>query len=161
LISKDAPDLALELRWRNAHHALEFRTKRSQAGIADLKADFRDRHFTGSEQMARVLHATARKEVMGRLTESRVEQAMEVKGREAGFTGGGIEKNLRLKLFSQKITGAAEPAKSFVIDQPGRWMPLRHGLYCTEKMAQESNKKIAKKLCDFPSVFRHDAPPFI
>jgi len=34
-------------------------------------------------------------------------------------------------------------------------------VYCTEKMAQESNRKIAKKLCDFLPVFRHDAPRFI
>jgi hypothetical protein len=25
--------------------------------------------------------------------------------------------------------------------------------YCTEKMAEESNRKIGKKLCDFPLVF--------
>ena len=111
--------------------------------------------------MAGVFHASAGKEVMGRLAERRAEQAMEVKGRETGFAGGGIEKNLRLIAGSQKIARAAEPAKSFVVDQPGRWMPLRHGLYCTEKMAQESNRKIAKKLCDFPPVFRHDAPRFI
>jgi len=111
--------------------------------------------------VAGAFHATAGQEVMRRLAEGRVEQAMKVKWREAGFAGGRIEKNLRLKLFSQKITRTAEPPKSFVVDQLGRWMPLRHGLYCTEKMAQESNKKIAKKLCDFPPVFRHDAPPFI
>jgi hypothetical protein len=69
-----------------------------------------------------------------------------MKWREAGFAGGGIEKNLGLEPFCQKIARTAEPAKSFVVDQLGRWMPLRHGLYCTEKMAQESNRKKRKTL---------------
>ena len=66
--------------------------------------------------MAGAFHATAGKKVMWRLAEGRVEQAMEMKGRETGFTGGGVEKNLRLKLFSQKIARTAEPPKSFVVD---------------------------------------------
>jgi hypothetical protein len=98
---------------------------------------------------------------MGRLAEGRVEQAMEMKWREAGFAGGGFQKDLRLILGGQQVARTAEPAKSFVVDQPGRWMPLRHGFILTDKMAQESNRKIAKKLCDFPPVFRHDAPRFI
>jgi hypothetical protein len=107
LIAKDTPDLALVLSWRKAHHALEFRTERSQAGIADFKADFSDRHFSAGKQVARVLHATASKEVMRRFAEGRVEQAMKVKWRETGFAGSGIEKNLRLKPFSQEITRTA------------------------------------------------------
>jgi hypothetical protein len=94
--------------------------------------------------MARLFHTTAGKKIMGRFAEGRVEKAMKVKWREACFAGGGIEKNLRLKPFSQKITRTAEPPKSFVVDQPGRWISLRHGLYCTEKMAQESNRKLQK-----------------
>jgi hypothetical protein len=69
LKAKDTPDLALVLRWRNAHHALKFRTKRSQAGIADFKADLSDRHFSGSKQMAGAFHAPTSKEVMRRLAE--------------------------------------------------------------------------------------------
>ena len=65
--------------------------------------------------MASVLHATSSEEVVGRLTERRVEQAMKMKRREAGFAGGGIQKNLRLVAGSQKIAGTAETAKSFVV----------------------------------------------
>jgi len=101
LKAKDTPDLALVLRWRNAHHALEFRTKRPQAGISDFKADFSDRHFSAGKQVARAIHAPTSEEVMGRLSEGRAEQAMKVKWREAGFAGGGIEKNLRLKPLGQ------------------------------------------------------------
>ena len=57
--------------------------------------------------MAGVFHATASKEVMRRLAKRRVKEAMEMKAREAGFTGGGIQKNLRLITGSQKIAGAA------------------------------------------------------
>lgn len=44
---------------------------------------------------------------MGRFTERRMKQAMEMKGRETGFAGRGIQKNLRLVACSQKI---ARPA---------------------------------------------------
>lgn len=85
--------------------------------------------------MAGAFHSPASKKVMGRLAEGRVEQAMEMKWREACFAGGGIEKNLGLEPFCQKIARTAEPAKSFVVDQLGRWMPLRHGFILTDKMA--------------------------
>jgi hypothetical protein len=88
-------------------HVLEFRTKRPQAGIADFKADFCDRHFSGSKQVARVFHAAAGKEVMRCLAESRVEQAMEMEGRKAGFPGGGIQKDLRLVSGSKQVARTA------------------------------------------------------
>lgn len=44
---------------------------------------------------------------MGRFTERRMKQAMEMKGREAGFAGRGTQKNLRLVTSSQKIAGTA------------------------------------------------------
>ncbi len=66
--------------------------------------------------MASMVHTTASKEVMRRLAESGMEQAMEMKGREAGFACGSIQKDLRLVAGSQKIAGAAEPAKCFVVD---------------------------------------------
>jgi len=53
---------------------------------------------------------------------------MKVKWRETGFARGSIEKNLRLKPFSQKIARTAESAKSFVVDQLGQFLTLRHGL---------------------------------
>jgi len=94
LIAEEPPDLALVLRRGDAHGALKFRTERAQAGIADFQADFRHRHFSGGKQVAGVLHATSSEEVVGRLTERRVEQAMKMKRREAGFAGGGIQKDL-------------------------------------------------------------------
>ena len=78
--------------------------------------------------MAGAFHATAGEEVMRCLAEGRAEQAMKVKWRETGFARGSIEKNLRLKPFSQKIARTAESAKSFVVDQLGRFLTLRHGL---------------------------------
>ena len=65
--------------------------------------------------MAGVLHATSSEEVVGRFTERRVEQAMKMKWREAGFAGSGIQEDLRLVAGSQKIAGTAETAKSFVV----------------------------------------------
>lgn len=44
--------------------------------------------------MPRMVHAPAGKKVMRRLAESRVEQAMEMKRREAGFACGSVQKNL-------------------------------------------------------------------
>ena len=44
---------------------------------------------------------------MGRFTERRVEQAMEMKGRETGFAGGVIQKKLRLIAGGQKIARTA------------------------------------------------------
>ena len=111
--------------------------------------------------MASVFHATACKEVVGCFTKRRVEQAMEMKRREAGFAGGGIQKNLRLVTGSQKIAGTTQAAKSFVIHQPQRWMRLRHGFYCTERTVAEINRKSAKKLWYFPHRCRHDVARFI
>jgi len=68
--------------------------------------------------MPRMVHATAGQEVMRRLAESGMEQAMEMKGREAGFACGSVQKDLRLVAGGQKIAGAAETAKSFVVHQP-------------------------------------------
>jgi len=115
LIAEEPPDLALVLRRGDTHGALKFRTERAQAGIADFEANFGDRHFTGSKQMASVVHATAGKENMRGLAESRVEQAMEMKRRETGFAGSSIQKDLRLVAGGQKIARTTEPAKSFVI----------------------------------------------
>lgn len=84
--------------------------------------------------MASVLHATPSEEAMGRLTERRVEQAMEMKWRETGFPCGVIQKELRLVAGSQKITGTAEAAKSFVIHQRQRSMRLRHGVIVLAKV---------------------------
>jgi len=67
--------------------------------------------------VARVVHTTAGKKIMRSLAECRMEQAMEMKGREAGFACGSGEKDLRLVAGGQKIAGAAEAAKSFVVDQ--------------------------------------------
>jgi len=78
--------------------------------------------------VAGAFHSTAGKKIVGRLAEGRAEQAMKVKWRETGFARGSIEKNLRLKPFSQKIARTAESAKSFVVDQLGRFLTLRHGL---------------------------------
>jgi len=68
--------------------------------------------------MSRVVHTPAGQEVMGRLAESGMERAMEMKGREAGFACGSVQKDLRLVAGGQKIAGAAETAKSFVVHQP-------------------------------------------
>jgi hypothetical protein len=54
-----------------------------------------------------VFHAASSKEIMGRFTERRVKQAVEMKRREAGFAGGGIQKDLRPVAGSQKIAGTA------------------------------------------------------
>jgi hypothetical protein len=117
LIAEYAPDLPLVLRGRCADDVLKFRTKRSQAGIANFQAHFGDGHFSGSKQEAGALHASAGKEVMRGLAEGRVKQAMEVKWREASFASGGIEKDLRLVAGSQKIAGATEATKSFVVHE--------------------------------------------
>ena len=87
--------------------ALELRAERPQAGIADLKAHFRDGHFSGGKQVARVFHAAAGKKVMRRFAERGTKQAMEMKGRETGFAGGGIQKELRLVAGSKKVAGTA------------------------------------------------------
>jgi hypothetical protein len=78
---------------------------------------------------------------MGRLAEGRVEQAMEMKWREACFAGGGIEKNLGLEPFCQKIARTAEPAKGFVVHQRPRWLPLWHGFIVLRKWRKKATGK--------------------
>src|ERR1041385_2494652 len=94
-------------------------------------------------------------------TERRAEQAMEMKGREAGFAGGGIQKNLRLVTGSQKIAGTAQTTKCFVIHQRYTWMRPWHGvIVLNEDHRKKATGKLRKKLCHFPASLCHDAPHF-
>jgi hypothetical protein len=144
LESEDSPDLPLILRGRNADQALEFGAERSQAGIANLLADFSYRHFTGGKQVARVVHSPARKEVMRCFAERGAEHAVEVKRRETCFARRSVQKDLRLVAGSQKITCPAQAAKCFVVHQRPESMSFWHQHYCTEKTAAKSNWKIEK-----------------
>lgn len=101
--------------------------------------------------MASVLHATPSEEVMGRLTERRVEQAMEMKRRETSFARGVIQKKLRLVAGSQKITGTAETAKCFVIHQRQRSVRLRHGVIVLTKITEKKQQENCEKTLSFSS----------
>jgi len=148
------------LRWRNAHHTLKFRAEGAQAGIADFQADLRHGHFTGCQQVAGAVHTASGKEVMGRLAERGTEEAVEMKSGKAGFASGTIEKDLRLVAGSQKVAGATEATKSFVVHEPQWWIPLEHGFIVLRVRQQKSTENLRKTLA-FQVCICHDSMRFV
>ena len=84
-----------------------------------------------------------------------------MKSGEAGFARGSIQWDLGLELGSQQVACPAQTAEGFVIYQWPGWMSLWHQQYCTEKVADFSNRELIKKTLSFQVCLCHDSAGFI
>src|SRR5216684_675221 len=102
-IAEHAPCLALISGWGLSGEGTELVAERPQAGIPDLQADFRHRHFAADQQLLRAVHSDASEEIVRRLAERGREQTMEVKGRKTRLARRMVQRNLLLIGSREKV----------------------------------------------------------
>jgi len=115
--SDEAARLAAEGRWRLAGERRETGAERSQAAIADFQADFGDGQIAGGEQLASLIHAQTREEIVRRLPESAREHTLKVEWRKTRLAGSPLERNGRVVTRGEQVTRAAKAAESRVVHQ--------------------------------------------
>lgn len=103
--------------------------------------------------MACAVHTSASKKRVGRLAKRQTKKAVEVKWRKACFARRMTQQDLRIIFGREKVTGAAQPTKGFVIHQRRPCVYVLHRVHCTENLASLGNRKQRKILALFVRVF--------
>ena len=115
--SDEAARFATESRGRLAGERGETGAESSQAAIAHFQADFGDGQIARGQQLASLIHAQPREEIVRRLAECTPEHTLKVEWRKTRLAGGTIERNGRVVTRGKQVARAAKAAESRVVHQ--------------------------------------------
>jgi hypothetical protein len=110
---------AAKSRGRLSGERGEASTEGAQAGVADLEAHLGNGQVTGGEQLAGLVHAKARSEILRRLAEGAREETLKMERRKASLPSGAIERHGRVVAGGEQVARAAEASEGGVVHQHG------------------------------------------
>ena len=102
---------------RTTHLSLEQRGERSQAGVANLETNFRDRHVALRQQLLRRIDPTRGQEIVRSLAKRLRKKSMKVKRRQASFSGSRVQRDRLAKALRDQVAGTVHQHTRFVLGQ--------------------------------------------